>query len=729
MTRQDLIVDGKTLSLGKRIGKGGEGEVFLLADDPTRAVKLYTIPDTAAREPKIAAIVRMGLGKKSSLTAFPLAIVRDQAGLFKGFVMHFVPDHKPVFEVYGPQARKQNFPTADYRFLARAATNTAKAVADVHQTRCVIGDINHSGILVSDKAKVALIDADSFQVFDGNERYLCRVGVPEYTPPELQGKRLGEIVRTENHDAFGLAIAIFQLLAMGRHPFAGTYAKGEMPIQRAISEFRFAYSRNRSVGMTPPPGVSTLDDFPPLLASAFETAFGPTQQKARPTAAEWVTLLGDFERTLKQCSKNALHYHSEAAASCPWCRMEQKLHIILFLPKDLGLGILPISHGDKDEFNFGLLWAQVEAIKVPSRAELTPVFPTLALTPSSDAIIAKQHRARPGWLKTGGVVAGIVLALAVPALWLLAVGIAIAGFVFAGKVPDPAAALRQRLIDVEDEWSQALDQWEKRTGIERTERLKASLVESKQAYHALDVEESDRVKCYERERKALQKAKYLENFRIRNRKIQGIGPAKLAMLASYGIETAADITREKVLRVPGFGPVNSKPLLEWQKTCAHGFIYNPAQTAADQYELNKIKAEIHQRKQSLRNKLKSEAQQFASAVQTCRELLSKGTTFFQDLNAKRTQLEADLNYLDIPVPPRPVRFTPRPNPPTPAPSTFRAHTTPPPAARPHHAQSIAPACPRCSSSMVKRTARRGIGSGKPFWGCSRYPGCRGTRPI
>ena len=36
-------------------------------------------------------------------------------------------------------------------------------------------------------------------------------------------------------------------------------------------------------------------------------------------------------------------------------------------------------------------------------------------------------------------------------------------------------------------------------------------------------------------------------------------------------------------------------------------------------------------------------------------------------------------------------------------------------------------CPLCSSSMVLRTARRGRNSGSQFWGCSRYPACRGTR--
>ncbi len=38
-------------------------------------------------------------------------------------------------------------------------------------------------------------------------------------------------------------------------------------------------------------------------------------------------------------------------------------------------------------------------------------------------------------------------------------------------------------------------------------------------------------------------------------------------------------------------------------------------------------------------------------------------------------------------------------------------------------------CPVCGSAMVKRTASKGANSGSQFWGCSKYPGCRGTRAI
>lgn len=40
-----------------------------------------------------------------------------------------------------------------------------------------------------------------------------------------------------------------------------------------------------------------------------------------------------------------------------------------------------------------------------------------------------------------------------------------------------------------------------------------------------------------------------------------------------------------------------------------------------------------------------------------------------------------------------------------------------------------PHCPSCNALMVKRTARRSANAGSDFWGCSKYPNCRGTRAI
>jgi four helix bundle suffix protein len=43
--------------------------------------------------------------------------------------------------------------------------------------------------------------------------------------------------------------------------------------------------------------------------------------------------------------------------------------------------------------------------------------------------------------------------------------------------------------------------------------------------------------------------------------------------------------------------------------------------------------------------------------------------------------------------------------------------------------SITPQCPACGSPMKRRTARQGQNAGNDFWGCSKYPDCRGTRSL
>ncbi|WP_417775258.1 topoisomerase DNA-binding C4 zinc finger domain-containing protein [Stutzerimonas xanthomarina] len=40
-----------------------------------------------------------------------------------------------------------------------------------------------------------------------------------------------------------------------------------------------------------------------------------------------------------------------------------------------------------------------------------------------------------------------------------------------------------------------------------------------------------------------------------------------------------------------------------------------------------------------------------------------------------------------------------------------------------------PYCPKCGSLMVLRIAKSGPYSGKEFWGCSKYPNCKGLLNI
>ena len=46
--------------------------------------------------------------------------------------------------------------------------------------------------------------------------------------------------------------------------------------------------------------------------------------------------------------------------------------------------------------------------------------------------------------------------------------------------------------------------------------------------------------------------------------------------------------------------------------------------------------------------------------------------------------------------------------------------------RPVSSDAAAPACPRCGAQMVLRNSRK---DGVQFWGCSTYPGCKGSKQV
>ena len=226
-----------------------------------------------------------------------------------------------------PKLRLREFPKADWRFLVRAAENTARAFHFIHQAGVVIGDVSHSNLLVANDATIRCIDCDSFQITADAQHWLCRVGTGDYQPPEMQGLTSYEgIVRTPNHDNFGLAVIIFRLLFAGRHPFSGRWqGKGDAPpIEDAIKASRYAYSQRRRTGIDPPGNALSVKALPEAVRDMFELAFDPgTTAGGRPTAEHWMTALQTLGRTVRQCRTNRWHWFYAGAAECPWCEIER----------------------------------------------------------------------------------------------------------------------------------------------------------------------------------------------------------------------------------------------------------------------------------------------------------------------------------------------------------------------------------------------------------------------
>jgi DNA-binding helix-hairpin-helix protein with protein kinase domain len=68
---------------------------------------------------------------------------------------------------------------------------------------------------------------------------------------------------------------------------------------------------------------------------------------------------------------------------------------------------------------------------------------------------------------------------------------------------------------------------------------------------------------------------YLDTFRISPGCVHGIGASRIAQLASFGIETAADLDRALVSQVPGFGDQLTERLFKWRRDLERRYKSNP----------------------------------------------------------------------------------------------------------------------------------------------------------
>jgi serine/threonine protein kinase len=324
------LSNGQPITLGSELGGGGEGKIYAISQHSSVVAKVYHANHLSVeRSQKLRVMYANPPGNSTSI-AWPLELLRhpDSAEII-GFVMRRVTRVRPLHAVYNPKTRRQEMPFFDYYYLHRTARNLAAAIATIHANGYTIGDVNESNILVSPRALVTLVDTDSFQVCDRRSGviYRCPVGKPEFTPPELQGEAFARVDRTPQHDRFGLAVLIFQLLMEGTHPFDGVYlGQGDPPPKEArIAAGHFPYRPNSPY--RPKPFAPPLQILHPQVRQLFWQCFegGYISPKLRPTAGAWVDALSAAEAELIPCAVNSQHRYGKHLKSCPWCDRSVRL--------------------------------------------------------------------------------------------------------------------------------------------------------------------------------------------------------------------------------------------------------------------------------------------------------------------------------------------------------------------------------------------------------------------
>ena len=578
--------NGRSITLTRQLGAGGQGEVFQVQDRPDVVAKVYLKAPSPENVRKLEAQVRACRPEVRQISAWPSAILKDADGGVRGLLMPLVDpgEYQEIHNLFGPASRRKYFPKANWSFLVHVARNVARAFAVLHAEGHVVGDVSSRNILVSQRGTVCLIDTDSFQVKSGGSVFPCPVGTAESTPPELQGQTFGSLIRDANHDRFGLAVMLFQLLFQGRHPYSGVHADGSTPNPaQAIRADAFAYSLKQHNGVRPPPQTLSLSDLTPAVGELFERAFAPTHA-SRPSAAEWDRALEELGRALTTCARDPAHQHVRGKP-CPWCGSVQVATTKTGAPG--GATRLDVN----GELN--RIWRGVQAIPVPPPPAEVTLSGTVPAVPPPAPPVLNIRPLDPRLLRRAGVRRGFAFALLLLGVWLASMGagwevLTALGFVVwllwinsNTKKIERADRSNQRSA-IARETRQLEGQL---SALERQRQLDSAYQKYRLHLRALEDRRAALVQLGAAGQQGVQAVidryrgqaldQYLERQALAVGQINGIGPALIVTLRQSGYRTAKDIDA-RVSHVKGIGPSRARDLMHWRRAQAQFFQFNPA---------------------------------------------------------------------------------------------------------------------------------------------------------
>jgi DNA-binding helix-hairpin-helix protein with protein kinase domain len=345
--------------------------------------------------------------------------------------------------------------------------------------------------------------------------------------------------------------------------------------------------------MERPPGTPPLEAFGSSVCGLFEQAFSANgAATSRPDAKAWATGLGDLKAKLRACTKASWHHFPNELQSCPWCVFESQTGVRLF-----GTRIVPVSATGM--VDVGKLWAAITAVPVPDPDPPLPSerawkLPTDAEIPDRKVKLLRQAFCMAAILigfagciamRGGGGVFGLIA---------LVIGLVVYPWVS----PRRRSEAQREVATARAAYEGLLDRWNRealvapfRAHYYQLEMAKANLAD-------VPNERKRRLAKLEAEREKNQRIRFLDSYPIDRAGIRNIGASRTAMLASYGIETAADVLSHAILQIPGFGPAYTKSLVDWRNRIEARFQFNPREPI-DPQQLQTLEQDLASRTQEL----------------------------------------------------------------------------------------------------------------------------------
>jgi DNA-binding helix-hairpin-helix protein with protein kinase domain len=589
---------------GRELGRGGEGTVYDLQHHSGQVLKRYNEPLDEEKISKLKQMVAMRSPGIEAYAAWPVDLVLDDSGKVCGFVMKKLTAFVPLHMIFNPMDRKKLFPDKGYNFLVHVARNLATAFHKLHEAGLVVGDVNEGNILISASGLVAFIDCDSFQVRGSDRYYFCEVGVPRYTPPELLKERsFDHVVRTVNTDSFSLAVLLFQLLFLGRHPFAGkNKLAADFDEETAIRKREFAYSlENKKKKLFPPTDSFSIANLSDELVALFHRAF---EQDERPSPADWIHALDAQLLDMVTCGVSRLHSYPAKLTECPWCAFQNRKGILYFL--DDSYLHARAALGDIESFVNGFNIEKLVLKQWEGKPDLSGVV--------APAIEKRFYHYRTlKWGSIATLVAFAIISFALHLNVLFIPSVLFTAFIiyqYSGWTTKLNAEMRRRTDTykiIKDKLELTIKEYNQPSDLPNYSRGLELLHKYVHDFRRLPEEFERRRRLMEERLYQEQLDTFLSRFDIDTHDIPSFGTTRKAALADNGIRTAADIYKLHTAKVPGIGPKNLQILVSWQRQLASGFVYIP-DTYTIAYRLQQVNAEVAKIKSNLETLIRKEYQ-------------------------------------------------------------------------------------------------------------------------
>ncbi len=568
---------GNAYVLAREIGRGGEGTVYFCEGNSELVAKIYHEPISDEKAEKLRLMAENKNSRLLRVAAWVVETLHDKPnGRTVGFLMASIKA-KEIHELYSLKSRRIHFPEATWHYLVHTATNLARAFYSLHRDSHVIGDVNHGNCVVLADGTVKLIDCDSYAISNGDgKRFPCEVGVATHLAPELQKANLSEVERKPEHDNFALAIVIFQLLFLGRHPFAGNYVgEKDKTLEDCIREVRFAYGKNaKKLKVKQPPGTLRLNEVSPRITELFERAFDERQDN-RPIPQEWVEALVDLSEKLAQCSMNPGHRFYNELLDCPWCRIESQTGLMLFP------FVFSEEQTDGEQpFNIFTVEKLIENLGI--QRNLPAVLPQPSLlalpAPSNETLETAKINRNNQFLYVGGYFLSLIIMIGLFGV----VSGTFFGFMLMLYLysslskghKEMQTLLNENLSKTEEKWNELEKQWR----LTASPQIFAGTIQEIRGkvedYKASQIRIRKDVKLLERDSEYRALNDYLRKFRIENSTIEGISTKTREDLVKKKVWTAAEIHKNRLIDKYRLNSHETKILLEWRKELEKDFSYD-----------------------------------------------------------------------------------------------------------------------------------------------------------